>query len=81
MSRTCRMMSASFTSSSVARNASTSSCGRLEMKPTVSDRIAGRPPGSLRRRMVGSSVANSMSLATTSDWVSRLKRVDLPALV
>ncbi len=46
MSRTCRTTSASCTSSRVARKASTSSCGRSEMKPTVSDRIAGRPSGS-----------------------------------
>ena len=40
MSRTCKMRSASITSSSVARNAATSVVGRSEMKPTVSDRIA-----------------------------------------
>ena len=40
MSRTCRIRSASTTSSSVARNAATSVVGRSEMKPTVSDRIA-----------------------------------------
>ena len=75
------MTSASFTSSRVARNASTNSCGRSEMKPTVSDRMQGRPSGSFRVRKVGSKVANSMSWATTSDAVSRLNRVDLPALV
>ena len=81
MSRTCRIRSASSTSSSVARNAATSWCGRSEMKPTVSDRIARRPPGSSIARIVGSSVANSMSLASTSEPVSRLNSVDLPALV
>ena len=40
MSRTCRITSASITSSSVARKAATSIVGRSEMKPTVSDRIA-----------------------------------------
>ena len=55
--------------------------GRSEMKPTVSDRIAEPPCGSLIRRMVGSRVANSMSAATTSARVSRLNRVDLPAFV
>ncbi len=40
MSRTCKMRSASITSSSVARKAATSVVGRSEMKPTVSDRIA-----------------------------------------
>ena len=39
MSRTCRMTSASITSSSVARNAATSMVGRSEIKPTVSDRM------------------------------------------
>jgi hypothetical protein len=63
----------------VARKAATSSCGRSEMKPTVSDRIAGRPSGSFRVRRVGSSVANSMSSATTWAWVRRLNSVDLPA--
>ena len=51
------------------------------MKPTVSERIALRPSGSAMARMVGSSVAKSMSLASTPDPVSRLKSVDLPALV
>ena len=51
------------------------------MKPTVSDRIAGRPSGSFIARSVGSSVANSMSSASTSASVSRLNSVDLPALV
>jgi tRNA dimethylallyltransferase len=43
MSRTCRMRSASSTSSSVARKAATSWVGRSEMKPTVSDRMILRP--------------------------------------
>ncbi len=55
--------------------------GKSEMKPTVSDRIAEPPWGSLMRRMVGSSVANSMSAAITSARVSRLNRVDFPAFV
>ena len=62
-SRTCRMTSASATSSSVARNASTSSCGSSLMKPTVSDRMTRRPDGRRSPRMVGSSVANSWSRA------------------
>ena len=41
-SRTCRMTSASITSSSVARKAATSMVGRSEMKPTVSDRMIAR---------------------------------------
>ena len=87
MSRTCRIRSASSTSSSVARKAATSCVGRSLMKPTVSDRMILRPlaspsgPGRLIARMVGSRVANSMSLASTSAPVRRLNSVDLPALV
>ena len=51
------------------------------MKPTVSDRMMVRPLGSTIARMVGSSVANSRSLAITAALVSRLNSVDLPALV
>ena len=40
-----------------------------------------RPTGSTTPRIVGSSVAKSMSLASTSAPVMRLKSVDLPALV
>ena len=53
------------TSSSVARNAATSSVGRSDTKPTVSDRIALSNPGKRTSRMVGSSVANSRSSAIT----------------
>ena len=63
MSRTCRMMSASSTSSSVARKAATSVVGRSEMKPTVSESTISSPCGSRTLRSVGSSVAKSMSLA------------------
>ncbi len=51
------------------------------MKPTVSERIAVRPEGSVIWRMVGSRVANSMSSTFTPASVSRLNSVDLPALV
>ena len=61
MSRTCRIRSASATSSSVARKAATSSVGRSLMKPTVSDRIARRPEGRRGRAWSGSSVAKSWS--------------------
>ena len=40
-STTCTSTSASVSSSSVARNAATSSCGSLRMKPTVSVRMNG----------------------------------------
>ena len=59
------MMSASVTSSSVARKAATRWVGRSEMKPTVSDRIALRPTAASSARIVGSSVANSMSPGIT----------------
>ena len=81
MSRTWTMRSADTTSSSVARKAATSWVGRSEMKPTVSDRIALSKPGSRISRIVGSSVANSRFSANTLRPVSRLNRVDLPALV
>ena len=81
MSLTWSRISASITSSSVARNAATSMVGRSEMKPTVSDRIAVSPCGSLIAREVGSSVANSRFSAKTPAAVMRLNRVDLPALV
>ena len=50
------------------------------------DRLNGealtlRPEGSTTPRIVGSSVAKSMSLARTSAPVIRLNKVDLPALV
>ena len=51
------------------------------MKPTVSERMMRRPLASFSPRMVGSSVANSMSFASTVAPVSRLNSVDLPALV
>ena len=66
MSRTCTIRSASSTSSSVARKAATRCVGRSEMKPTVSEITHGLPLGSLIDRMVGSSVANSRSLAITA---------------
>ena len=65
MSRTCRIRSASTTSSSVARKAATSMVGRLEMNPTVSDRMMRRPEGSFTSRMVGSRVAKTWSWART----------------
>ena len=51
------------------------------MKPTVSPSTTSPTPGTLRRRMVGSSVANSLFSAMTSAVVSALNSVDLPALV
>ena len=59
----------------------TSWVGSSEMKPTVSDRMTWRRDGSLTTRIVGSSVANNWSRATTCAAVSRLNSVDLPALV
>ncbi len=81
MSRTCTIRSASSTSSSVARKAATNCVGRSLMKPTVSDKITSVPSGRLTARIVGSSVAKSMSLAITSAPVRWLNSVDFPALV
>ena len=36
--------------------------GRSEMKPTVSDRMAPLPEGSITWRIVGSSVSNSLHI-------------------
>ena len=52
-----------MTSSSVARKASTRSWGSLLMNPTVSVTTTLRPDGSVTCRLVGSSVAKSMSAA------------------
>ena len=80
-SMTCRMRSASATSSSVARNAATSACGSRSMKPTVSDTSSSRPSGRRTCRTSGSSVTKSASEASASACVSRLNSVVLPALV
>ena len=80
-SETCTSSSARCTSSSVARNALTSVCGRLRMNPTVSESKTLRREGSVTERMVGSSVANIRGEASTVARVSALNSVDLPALV
>src|SRR6516165_3507667 len=80
-STTCRTRSAWATSSSVERNASTSWCGRRRTKPTVSVRVNQRPEGVRARRTEGSRVANSESSTRTPAPVSRLSRLDFPALV
>ena len=82
MSRTCRMTSASITSSSVARNAATSMVGRSEMKPTVSDRMTARAVRQDRPR-AGSDRASRTACRppARSARVMRLNSVDLPALV
>src|SRR5487761_1644985 len=79
-STTCRIRSACATSSSVARNASTSWCGRCRTKPTVSVSVNCLPPGVRAWRTAESSVANSESATSTPDPVSRLSRLDLPAV-
>src|SRR5581483_4313890 len=80
-SETCSTNAAHYTSSSVARKAETSVCGRLRMNPTVSDISTFHREGSVTARMVGSRVANIFDEARTADWVSALNKVDLPALV
>ena len=81
ISRTCKIRSASFTSSRVALKAVIKSVGKSEMKPTVSDKIAVWPLGRSNIRCVVSSVANNISFATTSPSVTILNKEDLPALV
>jgi hypothetical protein len=64
-STTCRSNELSLISSSVARNAATRFVGKRWMKPTVSVARAVFPSGSEIRRVVGSSVAKSLSSANT----------------
>jgi hypothetical protein len=80
-STTCTRRSDSPTTSSVLLKASTSWWGSLRTKPTVSLRSTDSPPGSCRRRVVGSSVAKRRSSTSTPASVRRLRSVDLPALV
>src|SRR5690606_42149381 len=77
----CTRRSASTTTSSVDLNASTSWWGSFVTKPTVSVTRTVSPPGSWSRRVVASRVAKSRSSTSTPASVSRLSRVDLPALV
>ena len=77
----CSSTSACATSSSVARKLVTSVCGRLRMKPTVSDNRTLRRLGSSMARSFGSSVANIFGDCKTCAPVSWLKSVLLPALV
>ena len=80
-SQTLRIKSASTASSSVEWKACTSWCGRRLTSPTVSISITLRPSGRLSAREVGSSVAKSISFASTPASVKVLSRVDLPTLV
>src|SRR5258708_6404031 len=80
-STTWTSRSASATSSSVARKAATSVVGNRCTKPTVSVSKNSCPPASRMRRVVGSSVAKSLSSASTPDPASAFSSVDLPALV
>ena len=80
-SETRTIKAARFTSSKVARNEVTNACGRLRMKPTVSDSNTFRLDGRVTERRVGSSVANIRGDSRTVALVSALNRVDLPAFV
>ena len=60
-STTTTAKSASRTSSRVDLNDSTKLCGSFCMKPTVSVRVAFVPCGKVKRRVVESSVAKSLS--------------------
>ena len=54
------------------------------LRPSASGPSPGKArllPGNLSRREVGSSVAKSLSSASTSEWVSEFNKVLLPALV
>ncbi len=51
------------------------------MNPTVSVMMTSRSRGKRSLRLVGLSVAKSLSSASTSEPVSAFRRVDLPALV
>jgi hypothetical protein len=78
---TCSIRSASVTSSSVARNATTSECGSFWMKPTVSTISASWPAARRARRTSGSRVMKSWSEAAASARVSAENSVDFPAFV
>ena len=62
-------------------NACTRLCGSRLTKPTVSTATQASPEGSVRRRAVGSSVANSMSASSTCAPQRRFSRLDFPTLV
>ena len=81
ISQTLRMRSALAASSSVEWKASTSWWGSRLTKPTVSMSMTFRPSGSSSARAVGSSVAKSLSSASTPAWVRVFNRVDFPTLV
>ena len=83
-STTCTSRSASATSSNVARKAATRTVGRRCTNPTVSVRRNSWPPVSRTRRVIGSSVAKSLSSAMLLVLLvvaKRLSNVDLPAFV
>jgi len=79
MSRTCRMMSAAATSSSVARKASTS-CRQVGDKPTVSDRMQVRPVRQADGPQGGSSVAKSWSCAIDAGAGQRVEQGGLAGI-
>ena len=78
---TCTSRSAPITSSSVARNAATRSCGNRSIKPTVSATSNRRASGSFIGRTSGSSVANTAADGCGPPRVNRLNTVVLPAFV
>ena len=82
-STTWSRRSASAASSNVARNAAKRSFGRSRMKPdgVGDDHLALLPGKPTRRRERVSSVAKSLSSASTSAPVSVLRSVLLPAFV
>ena len=80
-STTCIKKSDKTDSSRVALNASTNLCGSFLTNPTVSVSNTAEPLGKSNRRVVGSSVAKSLSSERSVELVSRLISEDFPALV
>ena len=69
------------TSSNVDLNDSMSWCGRLRINPTVSESRTFCDVGNFNWRVLGSSVAKSLSSANSCAPTRALKSVVLPALV
>ena len=80
-STTCRMRSASFASSKVARKAAIRVVGNFCMNPTVSVTNTTLSSPKCNRRVTGSRVENSLSSERTSEEVSLFNKVLFPALV
>ena len=80
MSTTCKMTSASRTSSKVDLKDSIKWWGSLRIKPTVSANSKGTFLMAIFRTVV-SNVAKSLFSANTSDLLNRFIKVDFPTFV